>query len=80
MTSKTRDDFEPTMADGRIRAATGHGRLADGTRVAVWLTAKGERTQVSVNHEILPDAAAAEREKRAWADRLTELAAAVEAA
>lgn len=47
---------------------------ADGTSVEVGLTDKGERTGVTVQHNKLPDAAAAERMKGYWAAALGRLA------
>ena len=56
-----------------------NGRWGGGGRLSVWLTAKGEdRTQVTVSHERLPGPDAAEREKRAWGERLARLAEAVD--
>ena len=45
----------------------------DGTSVEVALTDKGERTTVTVQHNKLADAAAAERMKGYWAEALTRL-------
>jgi uncharacterized protein YndB with AHSA1/START domain len=47
---------------------------ADGTSVEVALAAKGDRTTVTVQHNKLPDAAAAEGMKAYWAAALTRLA------
>lgn len=56
---------------------TVRGRWADGpSRVAVYLTeTPAGKTQVSVQHERLADADAAEEAKKAWGDRLAELEA-----
>ncbi|MBP8948290.1 MAG: SRPBCC domain-containing protein, partial [Candidatus Promineofilum sp.] len=45
----------------------------DGTSVEVALTDKGERTTVTVQHNKLADAAAAEQMKGYWAEVLTRL-------
>lgn len=46
----------------------------DGSRVVVYFVPKADdRTQVSVQHERLPDSDAAERMKSFWRERLTEL-------
>lgn len=46
----------------------------DGTRIAVWLTDKGDaRTGVSVQHEKLPDGDAAAAKKAYWRERLDDL-------
>lgn len=51
----------------------------DGTRIAVWLTDKGNtRTGVSVQHEKLPDGNAAAAKKAYWRDRLDALKAMLE--
>lgn len=62
-----------------VRKATPNQSLrltwSDGTRVEVRLTDKGERTQVAVQQNKLPDADAAERMKAYWTaalDRLQE--------
>ena len=47
--------------------------LADGTRVNVHLATTGNKTQVAVEHERLPDAAAAEQAKAMWRKRLATL-------
>ena len=62
-----------------VRAATPPRTLrltwGDGTSVEVRLTDKGDRTAVTVQHNKLPDAAAAERMKVYWAEALGRLAA-----
>jgi hypothetical protein len=51
-----------------------------GTRVVVGFADKGpEKSQVALEHERLPDAAAAERAKTEWRERLARLKAALEA-
>ncbi|WP_165436334.1 DUF4287 domain-containing protein [Amycolatopsis suaedae] len=48
--------------------------LADGTRISVTVEAKDDsRSQVHVEHQLLPDAAAVERRRAFWRERLTEL-------
>ena len=47
---------------------------ADGSRVSVQFSATGkQKSQVAVEHEALPDAAAAEQAKQDWRQRLTTL-------
>lgn len=62
-----------------VRAATPPRTLrltwSDGTLVEVRLADKGDRTAVTVQHNKLPDAAAAERMKAYWAEALARLAA-----
>ena len=46
----------------------------DGTRISVTFVARGEtKSQVAVEHERLPDTAAAEQAKAYWRERLTAL-------
>jgi hypothetical protein len=52
--------------------------VADGSRVSVVFEDKGNRTQVAVEQERLPTAAAAERAKSAWREWLTSLKALLE--
>jgi hypothetical protein len=49
------------------------------SRVVVWLGERGDRTQVVVSHERLPDAAAVERLKPMWRAALGRLKALLEA-
>jgi hypothetical protein len=52
---------------------------ADGTRIAVWLTPKGEdKTGVSLQHEKLTDGDSAAEMKAYWRDRLNDLKSVVE--
>jgi hypothetical protein len=63
----------------RLRTATPHRTARfdweDGaTRIAIGFTPKGDdRATVALEHERLPDAEAAERQKTFWRDRLREL-------
>ena len=51
----------------------------DGTRIAVWLTDKGDgRTGVSLQHEKLADGKAAAAKKAYWRERLDALKAVLE--
>lgn len=51
----------------------------DGTRIAVWLTSKGDdKTGVSLQHEKLPDADTAGEMKAYWRERLNALKAMLE--
>ena len=65
-----------------VRTATPPRRLRvtwdDGTLVEVSLTAKGDRTTVTVQQNKLPDAGAAERMKAYWAGALGRLEAVLE--
>jgi uncharacterized protein YndB with AHSA1/START domain len=67
--------------DFSVRKATPNKSLRlnwhDGTRVEVRLTPKGDRTQVAVQQNKLPDAEAAERMKAYWAAALERLQEAV---
>ena len=83
-----RDDVRGRWLDGdgvRVRTSTPHrtARLdwAGGDqRLAIGFTAKGEaRSTVAVEHSRLPDAEAAEREKRLWKERLAALQRLLEA-
>ena len=70
-------------ADFTVRKATAPKSIrlswADGSRVNIELNAKGpEKTTVRVQHDKLPDAAAAERMKAYWAAALDNLAATIE--
>lgn len=50
------------------------GWLRDGTRLDVYLTAKGDdRSQVSVHHDKLANEEAAEEAKQYWSEKLAEL-------
>lgn len=54
--------------------------LADGSRLNVGFTPKGDgKGEVAVEHVLLPDAAAADRAKADWRDRLTTLKTLLEA-
>lgn len=76
------DDARRSWLDGELEISTTQehrsvrGRWEGGpTRLAIGFTAKGEaKTQVSVAHEKLPDAEAAEKAKADWARRLASLA------
>ena len=57
-----------------LRLTWGDAAGAGATTVEVALTDKGERTTVTVQHNKLPDAAAAERMKGYWAEALARLA------
>jgi hypothetical protein len=51
----------------------------DGTRIAVWITAKGsDKSSVTLNHERLADSEAVTRMKGYWRERLSALKAALE--
>ena len=67
---------EPFEVTSATEPRSVNGRWGGGPeRVSVWLTAKDDgRTAVAVSHERLPDAAAVEEAKAAWAERLARLA------
>jgi uncharacterized protein YndB with AHSA1/START domain len=52
--------------------------VADGTKVNVTFAAKGDRCQVAVEHDHLPDADSAQQAKAAWGDRLSTLKTLIE--
>lgn len=47
---------------------------SDGTVIALWFTAKGKKSTVSVQHTRLRDRATAERQKEYWSEQLASLA------
>lgn len=49
-------------------------RGPDDSHASLWLTDKGDRCSVSVNHDKLPSAEARDAAKEAWGKRLAELA------
>lgn len=53
-------------------------RWNDGSVIALWFTAKGKKSVVSVQHTRLRDRATAERLKEFWAERLQSLAKLIE--
>lgn len=70
-------------ADVQVKTATRPRSLrlrwSDGSGIALWFTAKGKKSVVSVQHTRLPDKATAERLKEFWAERLQSLAKLIEA-
>ncbi|MBA3585646.1 MAG: hypothetical protein H0W36_14210 [Gemmatimonadetes bacterium] len=81
----TRDRWLPD-APLTVRKATAAKSMRIGweggaSRIAVYFTDKGPaKSQVAVNHERLPDTAAAERMKAFWKERLARLAELLEKA
>ena len=68
----------------RVRSATSPRNIrfdwADGSRVIVGITARGDaKAQVAIEHAQLPDAAAVERLRELWRPALAELKATLEA-
>jgi hypothetical protein len=64
------DDLAPRSAVADRSARFGWG---DGSRVELRFTVKGERCQVTVDHEQLPDGDAVERQRAFWGGRLDRL-------